>query len=278
MANELPKTYDPHTVEAAAAQRFREQEYGNPDTHPRRHRGPFDSAQGKPFVVMMALPNVTGSLHLGHALEASLIDCLVRWKRMRGFETLYLPGMDHAGIATQNVVEKLLKKEGKTRFELGREKFLERVWQWKEESGGIILEQFRRLGISVDWSRERFTLDKAYAKAVEAAFRHYEKRGWIYKGERVVNWCTRCATSLSDLELEYHEEESKLWYIRYPLTENSKSETRNPKQIQSPKSKVQNDAIVVATTRPETMLGDTAVAGHRGDARYQTLVGGTVRL
>lgn len=260
MGLELPKTYDPKAVEEDIAARWERDGYGNPDNLPPRHR--------EVFVVMMPPPNVTGTLHLGHALEASLTDCLVRWRRMLGFKTLYLPGMDHAGIATQNAVEKELKKEGKTRFDLGREKFVERVWKWKEEYGGKILEQFKRLGVSVDWSRERFTMDEGYVQAVEAAFAHYRAKGWIYKGTRVVNWCPRCATSLSDLELEYKEEKGKLYYLRYPIAGNPKSKIQNPN----------TDFIVVATTRPETMLGDTAVAVHPDDKRYKALAGKTALL
>lgn len=257
---ELPKTYDPHAVEDAIAKRWEEQGYSNPDNLPKRHT--------EPFVVMMPPPNVTGSLHMGHALEASMTDCLIRMKRMQGFRTLYLPGTDHASIATQNVVEKELAKEDKTRFDLGREKFLERVWEWKEQYGDIILEQFKRLGASADWSRSRFTMDQGYTKAVEETFLHYHNKGWIYKGIRVVNWCTRCATTLSDLELEHEPKKGNLWYIRYPLKESSTSaDTQNP-----------SSGILVATTRPETMLGDTAVAVHPDDERYKNLIGKTVVL
>ena len=209
---------------------------------------------------------------MGHALNATIQDILIRQKRMQGFKTLWVPGTDHAGIATQNVVEKKLKKEGKTRFDLGKEKFIEEVWAWKEKYGHAILGQLKRLGASCDWSRTRFTMDKDYAQAVNAAFLHYYKKGWIYQGERVVNWCPRCATSLSDLELEYREEKSSLWYIKYPLAQ--KPEIRNPKSETNSKFKIQNSKfIVVATTRPETMLGDTAVAVSPQDKRYKALVG-----
>ncbi|OHA53258.1 MAG: hypothetical protein A2991_01620 [Candidatus Terrybacteria bacterium RIFCSPLOWO2_01_FULL_58_14] len=245
MNDELPKRYDPLAVEKAVAERWRAQGYSNPDNLPERHR--------EPFVVMMPPPNVTGSLHMGHALEAALTDCLVRFKRMRGYRTLYLPGMDHAGIATQNVVEKTLQQEGKTRHDLGREEFLKRVWAWKEQYGGIILEQFRRIGVSADWSRERFTMDEHYTRAVEEAFRRYQEKGWIYKGTRVINWCPRCATSLSDLEVKYVPERAKLYYIRYgPFT--------------------------LATVRPETKLGDTALAVHPEDARYAQWIGKTIDI
>src|SRR3989344_3936407 len=251
MSHELPKAYDPKDVEDRIYALWQQSGFFNPDKLPGERK--------KPFVVMMPPPNITGSLHLGHALEAALTDCLVRMKRMQGYAALYFPGTDHAGIAMQNVVEKELKKEGTWRNDLGREKFLERLWTWKEKNGDIIIEQQKRLGISADWSRQRFTMDDQYVKAVETAFNHYYKKGWIYKGERVINWCSRCATSLSDLELEYKEEEGKLWYIKYPL-ENSK------------------EFIVVATTRPETMLGDMAVAVNPKDTRYKNFVGKTVFL
>lgn len=252
MAQTLSKAYDPKTVEFAVAARWESQGYSNPDRLPERHK--------KPFVVMMPLPNVTGTLHMGHALEDSLTDCLIRFKRMKGYRALYLPGLDHAGIATQNAVEKLLKKEGKIRFDLGREEFVKRVWQWKEEYGGKILEQLRRLGISADWSRERFTMDERYSAAVTKAFHHYYEKGLIYKGERVINWCPRCATSLSDLELEYSEPVDEFLYeLKYPIEGSS-------------------DSIHVATARPETMLGDAAVAVHPQDARWRRFVGKSARV
>ena len=203
---------------------------------------------------MVPPPNVTGTLHMGHALNATVQDILIRWKRLQGFKTLWLPGTDHAGIATQNVVEKELRKEGLSRFDLGKEKFIERVWQWKEKYGNIILDQFKKLGSSMDWSRARFTMDEGYAQAVKAAFLNYYKKGLIYRGKRVVNWCPRCQTSLSDLEIEFKEEKSNLWFIKYPIVENVKF-------------------VVVATTRPETMLGDTAVAVNPDDDRYENLLG-----
>jgi len=254
MKLELSKAYEPKEVEDKIYRFWQKSGFFNPDKLP-----PI-AAKKKSYTIVLPPPNVTGSLHMGHALNATIQDILIRKKRMEGFKTLWLPGTDHAGIATQNVVEKELKKEGKTRFDLGREKFIERVWQWKEKYGDIILGQFKKLGASCDWSRTKFTMDKDYAKAVEAAFLHYREKGWIYRGERVVNWCPRCRTSLSDLELEYREEKGKLWYIRYPLKENK------------------NDFLVVATTRPETMLGDTAVAVNPKDERYKKLVGKKVIL
>jgi valyl-tRNA synthetase len=185
---------------------------------------------------------------MGHALNATIQDILIRWRRLQGYKALWLPGTDHAGIATQNVVEKELKKEGLTRFVLGREKFLEKVWQWKEKYGNIILEQFKKLGCSLDWSRIRFTLDKEYSEAVKRAFFDYYKKGWIYRAERCINWCPRCGTSLSDLEIEYKEEPAQMYYIKYgPLT--------------------------IATVRPETKLGDTAIAVNPKDKRYKQYIG-----
>ena len=203
------------------------------------------------FIALMAPPNVTGTLHMGHALQNTLLDVFLRYKRMRGLKIVWIPGLDHAGIATQNVVEKELKKEGLTRFDLGREKFLKRVWEWKEKYGGLILEQFKKLGISPDWSRTRFTMDKKYVEWVERAFIEYYKKGWIYRDYRAINFCPRCKTSLSDLEIEYEEKEGFLYYIKYPLKEKS------------------DEYLVVATTRPETMLGDVALAVNPTDLRYQ---------
>ena len=200
---------------------------------------------------------------MGHALNAVCQDILIRWRRLQGYKTLWLPGTDHASIATQNVVEKELKKQGLNRFDLGREKFLEKVWEWKNKYGNIILEQYKNMGCSLDWSRTKFTLDKNYTKAVETAFLHYYKKGWIYKGKRPVNWCSRCRTSLSDLEIEHKEEKGKLWYIRYPLK----------KDVVLRQTQDDNNFIIVATTRPETMLGDTAIAVNPKDKRYKDLIG-----
>ncbi len=228
---------------------------------PEAHRPQTDNPNSKKtFAVILPPPNVTGSLHMGHALNATIQDILVRYKRMKGFKTLWIPGTDHAGIATQNVVEKQLKKEGLTRHDLGREKFLEKVWEWKEKYGDIILNQLKKIGASCDWSRTRFTMDEKYAEAVKEAFNHYYKKGWIYQGDRVVNWCPKDMTSLSDLELEYKEKKGKLWYIRYPLKPTT--DNRQPTTF-----------IIVATTRPETMLGDSAIAVNPKDKRYEKLIG-----
>lgn len=241
----MDKSYDPKKVEDRIYRFWEEGGFFNPDNLPKENKDPY--------TIIIPPPNITGTLHMGHALNATVQDVLIRRKRMQGYKTLWLPGTDHAGIATQNVVEKKLKKEGKTRFDLGREKFLEEVWKWKEEKGNEILNQFKKIGCSCDWSRTRFTMDESYVRAVNEAFHYYYNKGWIYQGERVVNWCPRCFTSLSDLELEYEEEEGKLYYIKYgPLT--------------------------VATTRPETMLGDTAVAVNPKDERYKDLVGKKVVL
>lgn len=207
-----------------------------------------------PFSIVIPPPNVTGSLHVGHALDHTIQDALVRRKRMQGFETLWLPGMDHAGIATQNVVERKLASEGLSRHDLGREKFVERVWQWKAESGGTILGQMRRLGDSVDWSRERFTMDDGLSRAVQTIFKRLYDDQLIYRAERIINWCPRCLTALSDIEVEHSDDDGELVSIRY------------------------SDEIVVATTRAETMLGDTAVAVHPDDERYKHLVGTEIEL
>ena len=211
------------------------------------------------FSVVLPPPNVTGVLHVGHALNSTLQDVICRWKRMKGFEVCWIPGTDHAGIATQWVVERELAKEGLTRHDVGREKFLERVWKWKEQYGNRIINQLKKLGTSCDWDRERFTMDEGFSKAVRRAFVTLYKEGLIYRGKRLINWCPRCHTALSDLEVEHEEEQGNLWYIRYPVVG-------------------EDDYIVVATTRPETMLGDVAVAVNPDDERYKHLVGKKVLL
>jgi valyl-tRNA synthetase len=214
---------------------------------------------GSRFSVVIPPPNVTGSLHMGHALNATLQDVLARWWRMKGRDVVWVPGFDHAGIATQYVVERQIQREGKTRMDLGREEFLRRVWEWVPKSREAIRTQLEKLGVSVDWSRERFTLDEGFSRAVRKAFRELYEAGLIYRGEYIVNWCPRDQTALSDLEVEHEEERGRLWYIRYPLEDGS-------------------GYITVATTRPETMLGDTAVAVHPEDERYRHLIGKRVRL
>ena len=244
---ELPKAYDPHKVEPKWAKRWAE--------------NPFVASpkSGKPpFVIFMPPPNVTGSLHMGHALDNSLQDALIRYKRMRGYEAVWLPGTDHAGIATQVVVERLLLKEGKTRHDLGREGFLERVWQWKEEAGGRIIEQLKRLGASADWSREAFTMDEKRSRAVRYAFVRYFHEGLAYRAPRLVNWCPRCETTLSDLEVETEPTPGYLYHIAYEVEGGG--------------------AIPIATVRPETIFADQAIAVHPEDERYQGLIGKKARI
>jgi len=246
-AQDLPTQYAPTQVEAKLYDRWVAAGYFT-----------ADPSRGKPpYCIVIPPPNVTGSLHLGHAFEHTLIDALVRRRRMQGYDALWLPGMDHAGIATQNVVERELAKEGLSRHDLGREGFVERVWQWKSQSGGKILGQMRRLGDGVDWSRERFTMDEGLSRAVLTMFKRLYDDGLIYRAERIINWCPRCHTALSDIEVEHQDDEGELISIRYGDGE---------------------DAIAVATTRAETMLGDTAVAVHPDDDRYKHLVGREVTL
>ncbi|MEV5261063.1 valine--tRNA ligase [Streptomyces anulatus] len=244
---ELPTQYAPADVEGKLYERWVERGYFEADEH----------SDKPPYSIVIPPPNVTGSLHLGHAFEHTLIDALVRRKRMQGFEALYQPGMDHAGIATQNVVERELGKEGKSRHDLGREAFVERVWQWKNESGGQIAGQMRRLGEGVAWSRERFTMDEGLSKAVQTVFKQMYDDGLIYRAERIINWCPRCLTAISDIEVEYQEDDGELVSMTYGDGD---------------------ETIVVATTRAETMLGDTAVAVHPDDERYQHLVGKQIKL
>ncbi|MBW8855287.1 MAG: class I tRNA ligase family protein, partial [Bradyrhizobium sp.] len=220
-----------------------------------------------PFTIVIPPPNVTGSLHMGHALNNTLQDILCRFERMRGRDVLWQPGTDHAGIATQMVVERqLMERQQPSRREMGREKFLERVWQWKAESGDTIINQLKRLGASCDWSRERFTMDEGLSKAVVKVFVELHRDGLIYKDKRLVNWDTKLLTAISDLEVQQTEVKGSLWYLRYPI----EGKTFSPEDPSS--------FIVVATTRPETMLGDTGVAVHPDDERYQKLVGKNVIL
>ena len=222
---------------------------------------------GKPYVIVIPPPNVTGILHMGHALNSSIQDIMVRWNRMKGADTLWVPGVDHAGIATQNVVEKKLAKEKKTRWDVGREAFLKEVWKWKNEHGSTITRQLRRLGSSCDWTRERFTMDEGLTKAVREAFVTLYERGLIYRGNYIINWCPRCQTALSDEEAAHKDMQGGLYHIKYPIVGKS-----------GPYEKMGEDHIVVATTRPETMLGDTAVAVHPTDLRYKHLIGKKVVL
>ena len=223
---------------------------------------------GVPYSVVIPPPNVTGILHMGHALNQTIQDVLVRWRRMSGFNTLWLPGTDHAGIATQNVVEKALRKEGKRRQDLGREAFIERVWDWKKQYGGTIVHQQRKLGNSTDWQRERFTFDEGCSHAVTKVFCDLYEAGLIYKGNYIVNWCPRCGTALANDEVEHETNHGHLWYVRYPVVGSAKGVAGEPYV----------DYVMVATTRPETLPGDTAVAVNPKDERYAHLVGKNVIL
>ncbi len=247
---ELPKQYDPKQVEDKIYQFWLGGRYFHAERDPEK----------KPFTIVIPPPNVTGQLHLGHAVDETIQDVLTRYKRMKGFSTLWLPGYDHAGIATQIKVEENLRvEEGLTRFDLGREKFLERVWDWKNKYGDRIVTQLKTLGSSCDWDRQRFTMDEGCSKAVREVFCSLYEKGLIYKGKRIINWCPHCTTALSDAEVEYEEKPGKLWHIRYPLADGS-------------------GEVVVATTRPETMLGDTGVAVNPADERYTDIVGKTCIL
>ena len=248
---EIPKQYDPKQAESQHYQRWEDAGYFAPEIN-RDPNAPV-------FTIVIPPPNVTGSLHMGHALQHTLMDVMTRHKRMSGFRALWLPGMDHAGISTQLMVTRALKKEGKTRHDLGREKFVERVWQWKAESGGQITNQMRREGVSVDWSREKFTMDEDLSRAVREVFVRLYDEGMIYRGNRIVNWCPHDQTVLSDLEVDKLPQAGKLYYLQYPV-------------------KGSDRRVTVATTRPETMLGDTAVAVNPKDERYSDLLGVTLLL
>lgn len=249
----MDKTYQPHAIETSLYQNWEANNYFAPQ------------GSGQPYTIMIPPPNVTGSLHMGHGFNNSIMDALIRFRRMQGRNTLWQPGTDHAGIATQMVVERQLAAEGVSRHDLGRDKFLEKVWEWKEQSGGTITRQIRRLGSSVDWSRERFTMDDGLSDAVREAFVRLHADGLIYRGKRLVNWDTKFHTAISDLEVENHDEKGHLWNLRYPLAD-GKTTTEG------------NAFLIVATTRPETMLGDAAVAVHPEDERYKSLIGSFVEL
>jgi valyl-tRNA synthetase len=245
----LSKAYEPSAVEDKWYTFWIERGFFKADT----------DSNKTPFSIVIPPPNITGSLHMGHALNNTLQDILIRFKRMQGYNSLWMPGTDHAGIATQNVVEKKLAEEGVDRHGLGREKFIERVWQWKEQYGGVITNQLKKLGASCDWDRERFTMDEGLSEAVREVFIRLYHEGLIYKGNYIINWCPRCRTALSDLEVEHEEESTKLYHLAYPLESGRGS-------------------ITVVTTRPETMLGDTAVAVNPKDNRYLDLIGEKVIL
>ncbi|OUP60724.1 valine--tRNA ligase [Butyricicoccus pullicaecorum] len=250
MANELPKTYDPSAVEDKLYQFWNDSGFFNAEVDENK----------KPFTIVIPPPNVTGQLHMGHAFDETLQDILIRTKRMQGYSALWMPGTDHAGIATQIKVEENLRvNEGKTRYDLGREEFLKRVWDWKHQYGNRIISQLKKLGSSCDWRRERFTMDEGCSKAVKEVFVNLYEKGLIYKGSRIINWCPHCATALSDAEVEYETQPGKLWHIKYPIKDS-------------------DEYLVVATTRPETFMGDTGVAVNPNDERYKHLVGKTCIL
>ena len=249
MAKELSKVYEPKEVERRIYEMWETGGYFHAEK---------DESK-KPFTIVMPPPNVTGQLHMGHAMDATLPDTLIRFKRMQGYNALWVPGVDHAGIATQIKVEEELRKEGLTRYDLGREKFLERVWDWKWQYGNRIVEQQKKLGSSCDWSRARFTMDEGCSKAVREVFVSLYEKGLIYKGSRIINWCPHCVTALSDAEVEYQDKPGHLWHIRYPLADGS-------------------GEVIVATPRPETMLGDSGVCVNPADERYKSIVGKTVIL
>ena len=249
MAKELNKVYEPQAVETEIYNMWQEGGYFHAERDENK----------KPFTIVMPPPNVTGQLHMGHAMDATLQDSIIRFKRMQGYNALWIPGVDHAGIATQIKVEEELRKEGLTRYDLGREKFLERVWDWKNRFGNRIVEQQKKLGASCDWDRARFTMDEGCSKAVREVFVSLYEKGLIYKGSRIINWCPHCVTALSDAEVEYVDKPGHLWHIRYPLEDGS-------------------GEVIVATTRPETMLGDSGVCVNPEDERYRSIVGKNVIL
>jgi valyl-tRNA synthetase len=263
MTEPLPAKYDPADIEAPLYRAWEERGYFRAD--PSRVVGGAD-----PYVIMIPPPNVTAVLHMGHGLNNTIQDVLTRWRRMQGREALYLPGTDHAGIATQNVVERLVAAEGLTRSELGREQFVQRVWDFVDETGSTILQQLRAIGCSCDWTRTRFTLEPDLSRAVREVFVRLYEKGLVYRGNYIINWCPRCLTALSDEEAEPHETAGKLYHLRYPILGDAPAGT--------PRLPDGRPYVTVATTRPETMLGDTAVAVHPDDARYAALVGGRVLL
>ncbi len=246
---QLAKVYDPHEVEDRIYQFWVNGNYFHAEVHPDK----------KPYTIVMPPPNITGQLHMGHALDNTLQDILIRWRRMQGYEALWMPGTDHASIATEAKIVEALAKEGLTKEDLGREKFLERAWDWKKTYGDRIVSQLKKMGSSCDWERERFTMDEGCSKAVREVFVRLYEKGLIYRGERMINWCTHCQTSISDAEVEFEEKDAFFYHLRYPLADGS-------------------GYVELATTRPETMLGDTAVAVHPDDERYQALIGKTVIL
>lgn len=249
MAKELEKNYNPADIEKRTYDKWLEKKYFHAEV----------DRDKKPFTIVMPPPNITGQLHMGHALDNTLQDILIRWRRMQGYSALWLPGTDHASIATEAKIVEAMRKEGITKEDLGREKFLERAWEWKKEYGGRIVSQLKKMGSSCDWERERFTMDEGCSKAVKEVFVRLYNKGLIYRGERIINWCPHCKTSISDAEVEFEEQAGHFWHLRYPLTDGS-------------------GYLELATTRPETLLGDTAVAVNPSDERYKDLVGKTLTL
>ena len=244
MSKELAKTYDPKGIEERLYTKWMDNGYFHAKVNPDK----------KPFTIVMPPPNVTGQLHMGHALDETMQDILIRFKRMQGYEALWQPGTDHAAIATEVKVIDKLKKEGIDKHDIGREEFLKHAWAWKEEYGGKIINQLKKLGASADWERERFTMDEGCSKAVQEVFIKLYEKGYIYKGSRIINWCPVCQTSLSDAEVEHEEQAGHFWHIRYPIVGTDRS-------------------LVIATTRPETMLGDTAIVVNPEDERYTDIIG-----
>jgi len=265
MPHDLPKAYDPTAIEDHWAEYWvKENLFAQPTPAARPTSANKEGLDGKSFVILLPPPNVTGRLHMGHMLNQTEMDILTRWRRMSGDRALWLPGADHAGIATQMMVERQLATENKTRQQLGREKFIERVWEWKRQYGGAIQDQMKRLGASVDWQREYFTMDERLSVAVREAFVKLYEQDLIYRGAYIVNWCPRCQTAISDLEVVYEEHKGHLWEIKYPVI--------------GADGKDSSEFLTIATTRPETMLGDTAVAVNPDDDRYRHLVGKNVVL
>src|ERR671921_1816457 len=251
MSDPLAPQYNPGSIESGLYRWWTERKLFTPEAHA--------PGSGEPYVIQMPPPNVTAVLHMGHGLNNTVQDVLIRFERMRGRRALWVPGTDHAGIATQNVVERLLAHEGITRFDLGRDAFVERVWAHVRETGAVILDQLKAIGSSADWSRTYFTLDEELSRAVREAFVTLYEEGLVYRGHYIINWCPRCLTALSNEEVEKEEVNGHLWHLRYPIADGS-------------------GHLTVATTRPETMLGDTGVAVHPADERYQQLIGREIRL
>ena len=249
MAKDLAKQYDPKEVEDRTYKFWVDGDYFHAEVDDKK----------KPYTIVIPPPNITGQLHMGHALDNTLQDILIRFKRMQGYSTLWVPGTDHASIATEAKIVEKMREEGISKEDLGRDKFLERAWDWKKQYGGRIIEQLKKMGSSCDWKRERFTMDEGCNKAVREVFVNLYEKGLIYQGERIINWCPKCLTSISDAEVEYEEQAGSFWHLRYPLTDGS-------------------GYVELATTRPETLLGDTAVAVNPNDDRYKDIIGKTLTL